>query len=250
MLITVDELNNLWNIRPTGVVHVGAHLAEESTAYERHDWKPVIWIEAQPSLIEELKKKLDPESNSVIEAAVWNKNGIELELHVASNSQSTSLLDFGSHQTSYPDITFTNSLKVKTKRLDELLKDYSCPNFINLDLQGVELQALEGLGSMIEKFDYIFVEVNKVEVYKDCTLVGALDLFLENEGFSRQTTRWILGRGWGDALYIRKSARRRRSIRQKLWMGLNSFKFYLRQLISVTLHKILDLRGKRTVSSI
>ena len=115
MLISVDELHNLWNIRPTGVVHVGAHLAEESKEYEKFNWVPIIWIEAQPSLVEELKKKLDPTFNSVIEAAVWNKSDVELELNVASNSQSTSLLDFGSHESSYPDVTFTNSLKVKTK---------------------------------------------------------------------------------------------------------------------------------------
>ena len=240
MLISVDELHNLWNVRPTGVVHVGAHLAEESHEYERLNWLPVIWIEAQPALVEELKKKLDPTTNSVIEAAVWNKSEIELELHVASNSQSTSLLDFGSHETSYPDITFTKSLKVRTKRLDELLNDYICPNFINLDLQGVELQALEGLGKLIEKFDYIFVEVNKIEVYKECTLVGALDTFLDLSGFSRVTTRWVLGRGWGDALYMRKSVCARRNLRQKLGMSLNSSRYYLRQIASMIFHKIID----------
>jgi FkbM family methyltransferase len=240
MLISVDELHNLWNIRPTGVVHVGAHLAEESSEYQRLEWGPVIWLEAQPALVEELKKKLDPTTNSVIEAAVWNKSGIELELNVASNSQSTSLLDFGSHETSYPDVTFTNSLRVKTKRLDDLLNDNLCPNFINLDLQGVELQALEGLGKLIEKFDFIFVEVNKVEVYRECTLVGSLDTFLDQAGFSRVTTRWVLGRGWGDALYIRKSVNARRTLMQKLEMSLNNSRYYLRQIASIIFHKIFE----------
>ena len=240
MLISVDELHNLWNVRPTGVVHVGAHLAEESKEYERFNWAPIIWIEAQPVLVEALKKKLDPTTNSVIEAAVWNKSDVELKLNVASNSQSTSLLDFGSHESSYPDVTFTESLTVKTKRLDEILNDYVCPNFINLDLQGVELQALEGLGQLIEKFDYIFVEVNKVEVYKQCTLVGSLDTFLDQSGFSRVTTRWVLGRGWGDALYIRNSASTRRSQRQKLETSINSSRYYLRQFASMIFHKVID----------
>jgi len=240
MLISVDELHNLWNVSPTGVVHVGAHLAEESSEYERLNWIPVIWIEAQPALVEELKKKLDPTTNSVIEAAVWNKSDVELKLNVASNSQSTSLLDFGSHEASYPDVTFTESLTVKTKRLDGILSDYVCPNFINLDLQGVELQALEGLGKLIEKFDYIFVEVNKVEVYKQCTLVGSLDTFLDQSGFSRVTTRWVLGRGWGDALYIRKSASTRRTQRQKLKIIFNSSRYYLRQIASMIFHKVID----------
>jgi hypothetical protein len=226
------------------VVHVGAHLAEEAADYVKYFWNPVIWVEAQPSLVAELRNKLDPKTNSIIEAAVWNQSGIELELHVASNSQSTSLLDFGSHQTSYPDITFTKSIKVKTQRLEDLLKDHICPNFINLDLQGVELQALEGLGQLIEKFDYIFVEVNRAEVYKNCTLVDDLDLFLEKHGFSRVTTRWIIGRGWGDALYIRESTQTPRRIFQHLGSFLNDTKFYARQLISRAIHKFLNLLRK------
>ena len=216
MLISVDELHNLWNIRPTGVVHVGAHLAEESNAYEHHNWGPVIWVEAQPSLVEELKKKLNPATHSIIEAAVWNESGIELELHVASNSQSTSLLDFGSHLSSYPDITFTNSLKVTTQRLEELLRDFECPNFINFDLQGVELQALEGLGEMIEKINFIFVEVNRKEVYIGCTLVSELDLFLSNLGFKRVASRWYLREAWGDAIYIRETCIRPRKLFSQL----------------------------------
>lgn len=232
MLISVDELHNLWNIRPTGVVHVGAHLAEESKGYERFNWAPIIWIEAQPALVEELKKKLDPTINSVIEAAVWNKNGIELELHIASNSQSTSLLDFGTHQSSYPDIVFTDSLKVKTQRLEEVLQDFECPNFINLDIQGVELQALEGLGSKIDRIQYIFVEVNRKEVYKSCTLVSELDCFLSNLGFRRVASRWYLREGWGDAFYIRESSIMKRKFISIFRFHLNNFAFYTHQFVS------------------
>jgi FkbM family methyltransferase len=232
MLISVDELHNLWNIRPKGVVHVGAHLAEESDSYVKHNWGPVIWVEAQPSLVEELRKRLDPTTNSIIEAAVWNESGIELELHIASNSQSTSLLDFGSHLSSYPDITFTNSLKVTTQRLEELLRDFECPNFINLDLQGVELQALEGLGEMIEKFNFIFVEVNRKEVYIGCTLVSELDLFLSNLGFRRVASRWFLREGWGDAFYIRESYIRKRKFISIFKFHLNNFAFYTHQFVS------------------
>lgn len=231
MYISVKELNNLWNIKPTGVVHVGAHIGEEAADYKRHSWSPVIWVEAQPSLVAQLRSKLDPETNEVIEAAVWNESGVDLELHIASNSQSTSLLDFGSHQELYPHIIFTDVIKVKTKRLEDLLTSRECPNFINLDLQGVELQALEGLGKLIEVFDYVYTEVNKIEVYKNCTRVSELDKFLGSLGFARVTTRWTLGHGWGDALYIRNQAKKRKGLAKQIKYQMNSIFFYIRQIL-------------------
>ena len=46
MYITVSELSKYWNIAPTGVLHVGAHLGEEASDYEKFGWAPVIWVEA------------------------------------------------------------------------------------------------------------------------------------------------------------------------------------------------------------
>jgi len=234
VLISVEELINLWNLKPTGVVHVGAHLAEEAEAYERFGWTPVIWVEAQPQLVTKLKLNLDPGIHSVLEAAVWNVDGAELELNLASNSQSSSLLKFGLHEEYYPEITYVGRLKVRTSRLDTLLQNFDCPNFINLDLQGVELEALQGLGNLIERFDYIFVEINRKEVYKNCTSVHDLDQFLSDRNFSRVGTRWKYREGWGDALYVKRHLKPvgfTRSIKRRLkniYFYRNQVKTFLR----------------------
>ncbi len=196
MLFTVSELNRNWGIKPNGVLHVGAHLGEEATEYELFGWQPVVWIEAQPNLAEELKSKLDPTFNCVIEAAVWHTNKVRLKLHVASNSMSSSLLDFGSHSESYPEITYVDEVEVLTKRIDSIIGPDKMPNFVNLDIQGAELPAIKGLGKLLGQVDYIFVEVNRREVYKNCTIVGDLDLFLSENDFKRVTTRWYLRQGW------------------------------------------------------
>ena len=59
MYVSVAELSKDWNIAPTGVLHVGAHLAEEALDYETFGWTPVIWVEAQPNLVQALNSKLD-----------------------------------------------------------------------------------------------------------------------------------------------------------------------------------------------
>ena len=203
MFIPVSELQSDWNISVNGVLHVGAHMGEEAKQYEIASWTPVVWIEGQPSLANDLKKKLNPKLHTVIEAVVFDKNNIELSLHIASNSQSSSLLNFGTHKIDYPDVKITQSLTVSTKRLDYLMNKNNMPNFINLDIQGVELKALVGLGVLISDVKYIYTEVNRLNVYEGCTNIHDLDNFLISQGFKRGTTRWQWLEGWGDALYIR-----------------------------------------------
>jgi hypothetical protein len=104
VLISVRELEKFWNIHPNGVLHVGAHLAEESEQYSRFSWGKVIWVEAQHNLVRSLKETLNPLHNEVLEAAIWDVDGEVKQFGVASNSQSSSLLDFNTHSESYPDI--------------------------------------------------------------------------------------------------------------------------------------------------
>ena len=243
MFITVSELSRYWNISPTGVLHVGAHLGEEALDYEKFGWTPVIWVEAQPILVQKLNSRLDSSKHKVVEAAIWEEDGVPLKLHIASNSQSTSLLNFGSHADSYPQITFVSEIDVSTKRLDSIIRAEEMPNLINLDIQGVELSAIRSLGKLLHTVDYIYTEVNKSEVYEECTLVTDLDEYLLDKGFKRVTTRWYLKEGWGDALYIRISSGHSMKFHQKIRTTFFKGKFYFRQYLSkikqFLLHKLL-----------
>jgi len=187
MLISCSELRRVWGVNPSGILHVGAHEAEELKDYQKQGWSKshIIWVEAQPDLVQKLEDRLDPRTNTVIQAAVWNIDGKDLILNVASNSQSTSLLDLGTHSATYPDIKYVSKLKVKTSTLSNLLEGKPSFDFINLDIQGVELQALEGLGERLSKVKWIYTEVNSREVYKGCTLVTELDYFLKRNNFQR-----------------------------------------------------------------
>ena len=239
MLISVSELHKNWGINPNGVLHVGAHLGEEAEDYQKFKWLPAIWIEAQPTLVEQLQLKLKPPMHRIIAAAIWNINDVRLKLHVASNSMSSSLLDFGSHSNSYPEITFVEEIEVITKRLDKLIELEDMPNFLCIDIQGAELPAIQSLGELILKLDYIFVEVNRREVYKECTKVKELDFYLDSKDFKRVTTRWFFKQGWGDALYIRKNKITRRKTFQIIQTWCNDSVFYAKQLpLLVKIYKL------------
>lgn len=230
MLIPVRELIRNFEVSPVGVLHVGAHKAEESTDYNLHGWGNVVWVEAQPELVQQLKLILPSEGNTVIEAAVWNESNVDFEFHIASNGESSSLLELGSHAKSYPDIKYDRTVKIKTKRLDEVIPRERFADFLNVDVQGVELKALEGLGDRISEFKWIYTEVNSSEVYKECTLIEDLDAFLNEKGFSRVTTRWVFGVGWGDAMYVNNSSQGIKV--RRVAVKIEDLKWLLRQLAS------------------
>lgn len=204
MLISCKEITSIWGIKPSGVLHIGAHEAEEGNEYSKLNWGPVIWIEAQSNLAQKLKLRLNPKENKVIHAAVWDINGIEVELKITNNSQSTSLLELGTHTDDYPEVIVTDIEKIKTSRVDSLLAESDRFDLINLDIQGAELQALKGMGDFLDRTNYIYTEVNKKRVYIDCAQIEEIEHYLGLKGFEKVCVRWIPKKGWGDALFIRR----------------------------------------------
>lgn len=211
MLIPVKVLRRFWKVTPSGVVHVGAHSAEELSDYESYGFGPVVWVEAQPNLVSELKMRVQAPSE-VLEALVWDKSGERMSLKVTNNGQSSSVFEFGTHVIDYPEIEVVDEISLSTKRLDEILPRDFHHNFLNIDIQGAEYQALKGLGLLIARFSYIYLEVNRGQVYHGINQVVDIDSLLGESGFLRVATVWTSA-SWGDALYIK------RDVAEKLFGG-------------------------------
>jgi FkbM family methyltransferase len=202
MLISPRLLNNLYRIKPKGVLHVGAHDGEEQEDYDKYSWGPVTWVEAMPDKVAQLNHRLKY-PNVVIQACVWDSNNEEMILHEANNGQSTSLFEFGTHESNYPEIEVVKEIKVLTKRLDSLAIKFENFDFLNLDIQGAELQALKGLGDKLLSISYIYSEVNREAVYIGCAQVAEIDNYLSSRDFKRIDTIWTKN-GWGDAIWVKK----------------------------------------------
>jgi FkbM family methyltransferase len=250
MLIPLSKLSSFWGIVPDGVVHVGAHRGEEIDDYKSNSFGPVIWIEAQPGLFQHLEHRVDHPSRA-IHALVWNVGGIIKRLHLTNNGQSSSVFDLGSHKDNYPEILVTGDLDMTTSRLDDLLGAEDTHNFLNLDIQGAEYEALEGLGSKIDQFDFVYCEVNRAQVYVGIKQVGDLDEFLETKGFRRVATVWT-DEDWGDALYLRVDwavtaygSKGNLNLKMRLFqLQLQISNFSLPKLVAHTLYKIKKFIGK------
>ena len=216
MLISVADLKHVYDCKPLGVLHVGAHLCEEAEMYEEFNWLPCYWVDANQTLLAAAKSNVNMSAGShfFYEGVVWEKSGKKIQFNVTNNFQSSSVFEMEIHKELYMDV-FVNLVEERiTTTLDDLIPVDSFFDFINLDIQGAELNAIKGLGSRISNINWIYTEVNKKKLYKNIYLVNDIDDYLALFGFKRIATYWLPGVGWGDALYIKENIMKYSKLRQ------------------------------------
>jgi FkbM family methyltransferase len=215
-------------VQPRHILHVGAHNAEEYKEYKSQNPETIYWVEANPNKVLELRDKLSTDPiNQVFEAAAWSSSGESLDLIIANNSESTSLLEFHEHSKLYPEILEEGRVEVLTKKLDDIFPKEFQPQFINIDIQGAELHALLGADRLLRDCSILYLEVNNRELYTGCPQVNEIDLFLNDYGFVRSFTRWWKNDGWGDAIYIKNDLSENKISFRKLSLRLNNLKWNL-----------------------
>ena len=217
MLIDFRELFPKYNIKPKGVLHVGANVGEEAPVYLELGITKQVWIEANPVIFEKLKANLQSNPEAIPVNWCISDKCEEVIFHVSNNgSQSSSILELGTHAQAHPEVHYTEEIKMTAVTIEQvfLAHGYSNPystlikflpdlDFLNIDLQGAELKALRGMGDRLKQFKWAYLEVNKEELYKGCALIGEIDEYLSGFGFKRVETKWCGATGWGDALYIK-----------------------------------------------
>jgi FkbM family methyltransferase len=206
MLIKFKNLCNKYNFVPKGIVHLGAHELEEMPDYQEFGIKRVIWVEGNPSLIESGTNKIKGTEQLLFHGLIYDEDNVELDFHITNNMQSSSILKFGKHKEYHPTVNVVEVMKLKSIRVDTLLKENNIGmtefDFVNLDIQGVELKALKSFGTYLDNVKYIYTEVNSGQVYENNDLISDLDFFLSERGFRRAETE-MTPFEWGDAFYIK-----------------------------------------------
>jgi len=192
-----------------GVFHIGAHTGQEIDWYEAQSFTRGIWFEPNKELFPELQQHLEKYDNHMAFNIGIHDTIQTATLHIASNDgQSSSILDLGTHKKYYPNIHYVKDQEIKLMRMDDFLQSNSVDinefNFLNVDVQGVELNVIKSFGELIRKLDYIYTEVNVEELYVGISLLPEIDEYLERFEFCRAGT-YMTNRKWGDAFYIKKN---------------------------------------------
>jgi FkbM family methyltransferase len=204
MLISLDMIIKKYDMKINGVFHIGAHYGQESECYNKQNILDVVYFEPQKHVFEILKQKV--KNGKFFNLALGDKKShMQMFVEHANQGMSSSLLRPALHTKQYPQIIFNDSEVVEVDTLDNVSVEHNISNkinMINMDVQGFELSVLKGATETLKQIDYIYTEVNRADLYENCSKVEQLDEFLS--GFTRVETEWV-GNTWGDALYIKKS---------------------------------------------
>ncbi len=191
------------------VLHVGGHTGEECDWYDRMNFYQVIWFEPYQPAYKLLRSNIEKYPSQAAVNIGIHDTLKKATLHIASNrSQSSSILDLDLHKKYHPKVSYITDVEIELMRMDEFFPNYlGFPmegfNFLNVDVQGVELNVIKSFGDSISQLDYIYSEVNEAHLYKDCPLVGEIDEYLNKYGFVRKVTLMTKYK-WGDALYVKQ----------------------------------------------
>lgn len=212
MLLNYQAIIRQFKVDVKGVIHVGGHTGEELEIYKKTNVKNLIVFEPQKDCFEIIQQKsVDLNMNDVtlINKALGSRfDTVEMFCNPGLPSDGgglcSSILKPKEHLNVSPDVKFTIKKTVEMVTMDSVIGKTDQYNFINMDTQGYELEVLKGATETLKNIDYIYTEINSVEMYEDCALIQDLDEYLDKFNFERIVTGWHGSGTWGDAFYIKR----------------------------------------------
>jgi FkbM family methyltransferase len=177
-----------------GILHIGAHLAEEAELYHFHN-KTVVWVEANPELYNKLNEIVKRyKKQMAINALISDKKDKYYDFKISNNSEgiSSSIFDFGPYHQGKKslwkgDFKMIKSIGLKSETIKSIYEKYGLKEknlyLLVLDIQGSELLALKGAEEILDDYNYVWTEVSTVEIYKGGVLWPKLKKFINDRGF-------------------------------------------------------------------
>ena len=214
MLVTLPEIQLLvsFELRGMRCLHVGACELEELPGYTKAGIVDIVWIEARPAAVHDMRAKHPDQT--ILQACVSNVTGKHVlfreTINDSNDHQQSSMLPIhaGNMLRACPSLRITKSYHLQSWRIDDLLATQNINpefQFLNVDVQGAELLALQGISdAMWQTIKIVYVEFNAVEYYKGSPKPEQLHAFLVSKGFARKLTKWC-GTTFGDSVYARPS---------------------------------------------
>jgi FkbM family methyltransferase len=155
------------------------------------DRNSVIAIEASPTTAKDFEKNLNLNKfNNIVlkNCAVSDNDDIAINFNESKNDWESSL--------THSEFVESKVSKIRTQKIDTIIKDEKLNDYsllIKLDIEGHELQALEGAKNTIEKYKpIIIIELSTYIFNKNDKAFDRLKFFLTEFDYSIYNTKKIL----------------------------------------------------------
>jgi FkbM family methyltransferase len=183
------ELARIRLRRGDTLVDAGAHIgdfAECALAYQ--PWLSVHAFEPLPEAFQTLAERFGSYPHfSANQTALGRTPGVR-RFHVSRYSVASSFFELGRElQVGLygRDFSEDRAITVQVDTLEGYCARHSLRRvrLLKLDVQGAELEVLEGTGSMLDETDYVYTEAQFGELYRGAPRFGEICRFLHGRGF-------------------------------------------------------------------
>ncbi len=169
--------------------------------------KRLLAVEPNPTLHANLKARFAGQPVfHLIPAALAREPG-ELDFHITDDSASASLLKPREQMNQYYGHGFSDqkTIRVPVTTLDALTADVPAVSLIKMDVQGYEMQVLEGATQTLKKTRAVMMEVTFYSHYEGDASFDTLHKFMAKNGFALWNLSMPFKVGgvamWSDAVY-------------------------------------------------
>lgn len=106
------------------------------------------------------------------------------KMQVSRADDSSSLLPIGRRNvTAFPGTERQATMSVQAVRIDEVVDSVDVPCLMKIDVQGYELEVLQGAEKLLPSVEFLLVECSFTELYLGQALAGEVVAYLHQRGY-------------------------------------------------------------------
>lgn len=181
------EHHQVLNHRLKTIVDIGANKGQFSLACEC--WSPnakVFAFEPLRSPAKTFKKLFNSSQNIQLHEVAIGPEARNCLMHISAREDSSSLLPIGENQVAKFSGTqeiSQSEIQMTPLSLHISSVDITAPAMLKLDVQGFEMQALNGCKNLLHHFDFVYCECSFIELYVGQKLAHDVIDWLRHESF-------------------------------------------------------------------
>jgi FkbM family methyltransferase len=169
------------------IIDVGANIGQFSLMVRAiHPHATIHAFEPLRAMADTYEQLFAGDSRVTLHRCAAGASASVAEINVSKQPDSSSLLPISDRQSAmFPGTEQAGIERVEVKRIDDVLDVAALPApiLIKLDVQGFELEALKGMPQLLERAQWVYVEVSFASLYTGQPLANDILHWLNAQGF-------------------------------------------------------------------